>query len=143
MKRLNQVAIGSIICVFTILIYVIQFVIIPKCCPSYFPVSTGAYVTLWVPPIVLALIVAIAFRTKIFTWAIVDSMYFVLMAIYNGRGLYNFGIVTTTDAETIVKTYKADAAMVDVFMIALILFVLHATLSAIRNKLFPEAIEEF
>lgn len=137
MKHLSQGKIGIILCITTVLLYICQFVIIPPCFPSYFPESTAANIILLVPPLVIALVATILLRVKLWMWALIDFLYFLLMSIYNGRGLYGFGFVNITVENKVTSTYSADTAMVDVFICVLFLFVVHAIFTTIKNKIVP------
>ena len=137
MKHLSQGKIGITLCVVTVLLYICQFVIVPLCFPSCFPESTTANIVLIVPPLIIALVVTILLRVKLWMWALIDFLYFLLMSIYNGRGLYGVGFVNITVENKVTSTYSAETAMVDVFIGILFLFVVHVIFTTIKNKIVP------
>ena len=77
--------------IFTVL-YGVQFLLLPRCLPRYYPVSLEAG-WLFILSLLAFSIIGTALGTgKLRTWLIPDALYGVLLWLYNGRGLYGIGL---------------------------------------------------
>ena len=71
-----------------ILLYVMQFIVLPYLLPLYYPNSNEAMFILIVPHVVMAFCVNIWCDVRISTWFLLGVLYGGLILIYRGNGLY-------------------------------------------------------
>lgn len=89
MKTLDKYKIPFLIgCV--VVTYIMQFVVLPKCFPVYYPTTNESVAFMWIPMIVFLIVVNIIMDVKIGMWALADAVYVILINIYN-NGAYGIG----------------------------------------------------
>ena len=114
-----------------IVIYVLQFLILPKCLPQYYPVTNEAWCILIVPLIVISLITNILTNVKIVGWAIIDLVYCIMVFVYNGKGFYGIGM-RGVSLDGMSPIYSQELVIITALIIALALFAFQMFVREIR-----------
>ena len=75
-----------------VLLYCLQFLLLPYCFPRYYPVSLEAGWSFLLLPALFCLAGTLFGKVSLKDWLIPDALYGVLMWLYNGQGLYGIGL---------------------------------------------------
>lgn len=112
-------------------IYALQFLVFPKCLPQYYPASNEAWFILIFPLFAFSVLTNILIDVKIVRWAIVDIIYCILVAVYNGAGLYGIGI-RGISIDGVTPVYSLELALITILIIATVLFLFQMLVRVIR-----------
>lgn len=117
-----------------ILLYVMQFIVLPYLLPLYYPNSNEAMFILIVPHVVMAFCVNIWCDVRISTWFLLGVLYAGLILIYRGNGLYRFGMRgISLDGASLV--YSFELLMLQLIVMVIALFMMQCILRWIKIKL--------
>ena len=129
METMNKFKLPFLIgCV--VVTYILQFVVMPKCFPVYYPTTNESVAIMWVPMIVFLIVVNIVMDVKIGMWAIADAVYVVLMNIYN-NGAYGIGSTgLLLDSGDVV--YSSRLAFTVTVIIGIVLLIMQSSVRGIK-----------
>ncbi len=103
-------------------IYVLQFLVFPKCLPQYYPVSNEAWAIFIIPLLVFSVLANALIDVNVIRWILVDIIYCIMVIIYNGSGLYGIG-KRGVAIDGMVSFYSFELAVITIFLITLGVFV--------------------
>ena len=118
-------------------LYVLQFLLLPRCLPRYYPVSLEAGWFFLLSLIAFSIIGTALGKGKLRTWLIPDGLYGLLLWLYNGRGLYGIGL-RGVNLDGTRPIYSKDLAGITILILLLLLVAFQALLCGlvwIFNKL--------
>ena len=111
-----------------LLIYGLQFILLPWILPQYYPTSNEALFILIVPLV----IISILFRLKMKEWFFIDLLYLLCIWIYHGKGLYGLGMRgISLDGAT--SVYSNTLMMISLGVILIILLLIQGIVSKLKN----------
>ena len=115
------------------IIYVFQFFLMPVCLPQFYPQAVGVKgdIIFYGPLIAFSILGNVIVDTKMFTWVIVDALYWALISIYNGMGYYGIGMFVA-GIGTGPISYSSEWAAIIAGFIALVLLVFQASIRILR-----------
>lgn len=114
-----------------IVIYVIQFILLPNCFPQYYPISNESTFIFIVPLVFLSVAGNVITNVKIKIWALVDVLYGVMLCIYNGMGFYGIGM-RGVSLDGMSPIYSQELAVITILMIVLTLFAFQSLICVFR-----------
>ena len=80
-----------IVSICTLTVYLIQFVLVPRLFPRYYPQSNEATAILLIP-LLLLILAGVFLGLRLRGWLLSDGLYALALILYNGRGLYGIGL---------------------------------------------------
>lgn len=84
------------ICIFMVLLYLVQFCVFPNLFPIYYPRSNEAFVLYYVTLLTTAILCAAFISIKPVDYILGDIVYFFLATLYSANGAYNYLFTTET-----------------------------------------------
>lgn len=114
-----------------IIIYVLQFLVFPKCLSHYYPISNEAWLIFIIPLLTFSMIINILIDVNIVSWAIVDTIYCIMVFTYNGAGLYGIGKRGLPIAGAS-PSYSLELALITILIITTALFLFQIVVRVIR-----------
>ena len=73
-------------------VYIIQFLLLPKVFPAYYPRSNEATFIFLIPIVLVSVLGIWCFKVNFISCLISDLIYCVCICIYNGKGFYGIGL---------------------------------------------------
>ncbi len=114
-----------------VMIYALQFVVLPLCFPQFYPVSNEAWSILIIPLCAFAVVMNSLADISIGKWAVVDSAYCLMVMLYNGTGLYGIG-KRGLALDGMTPIYSFRLALITILTIGLLLFACQMLIRGIR-----------
>lgn len=82
----------SLLLLIAVLIYGIQFMLLPELFPRYYPQSNEATALLLIPLLLFSTAGVLLFELKLWHWLGADLLLGLLLILYDGNGLYGIGL---------------------------------------------------
>lgn len=82
----------SLLLLIAVLIYGIQFMLLPELFPQYYPQSNEATALLLIPLLLFSTAGVLLFELKLWHWLGADLLLGLLLILYDGNGLYGIGL---------------------------------------------------
>lgn len=115
-----------------VITYVVQFIIVPRILPDYFPKSNEATGLFW-GVMIAAVVIGICFVTdKAAYWMISDLLYFLLIWINPADGAYGIGMngITLDGTQSF---FKRDTLWISIIVLAVFILILEFSIKATKN----------
>ena len=109
------------------ILYCLQFLLLPRCLPRYYPVSLEAGWFFLLSLMLFCVAGTVFGKGKLKTWLFPDAVYGILLWLYNGRGLYAIGL-RGTNLDGMSPIYSREWAGTLILVILLVLAAFQALL---------------
>ena len=114
-------------------IYLVQFLLLPRMVPRYYPQTNEAAAILLIPLLLLT-VAGVLLGLRIRGWVLVDGTYALAVMLYNGPGLYGIGL-RGVRLDGMVPVYDVQLALLMVGILVVTMALLQLLLSGLSRLL--------
>lgn len=113
-----------------IVLYVVQFIVIPMIFPQYYPRSNNAYCIYMITFCIICICGIFITNKKIINWLMADAFYVILIIMYSNNGAYGIGLKGIS-LDGLQSSFSQSVLYIDVCILFVVLFVLQLLIMGI------------
>ena len=117
------------------IIYALQFFLTPFCFPQYYPCSNEATLIFIIPLVLFCVVGNIVSDVNIKMWVIADTLYGIMLCIYNGRGFYGIGLYGVS-LDGMYPVYSTQLAVITALILFIVLLAIQMLIRILRLAIF-------